>query len=191
MQATFTASILIRVIILSPDGDCLADWAANIGLVLLHNRKVVPSFFFGRWNSGTNPDLAFASASHNSWHLYRRTLEKLPRSQHRPSLITTSTSVILVPSEPYKRWNFRRANWEQYNFITNQLAKGLSSPDTVMLMRPTRTSATPSLLQLKDLSHAVGERTTDPVGLLSVNSSVRPSFGQRKAKQLILLPQPC
>ena len=61
----------------------------------------------------------------------------------------------------------------------------------VMLMRPTRTSATPLLLQLKDLSHAVGERTTDPVGMLSVNNSTRPFFEHHKAKQLILLPQHC
>ena len=52
-------------------------------------------------------------------------------------------------------------------------------------------SATPLLLQLKDLFHAVGERTTDPVGMLCVNSSTRPFFGPRKAKQLILLPQHC
>ena len=61
----------------------------------------------------------------------------------------------------------------------------------VTLMRPTRTSATPLLLQLKDLSLAVGERTTDPVGMLSVNNSTGPFFGLRKAKQLILLPQHC
>ena len=52
-------------------------------------------------------------------------------------------------------------------------------------------SATPLLLQLKDLFHAVGERTTDLVGMLCVNRSTRPFFGHRKAKQLILLPQHC
>ena len=85
---------------ITPDGKCVSDWAASSGLVLLNNPKDAPSFFSGRWNTVTNPDLAFASASHNSWHLDRRTLEKLPRSQHRPSLITSTVSVTSVPSEP-------------------------------------------------------------------------------------------
>jgi len=38
--------------------------------------------------------------------------------------------VVSVPSEPYKRWNFRKANWKKYNGITNQLAKDLPSPNT-------------------------------------------------------------
>ena len=85
---------------ITPDGECLIDWAANSGLVLLHNSKDAPTFFSSRWNTGTNPDLAFASASHNSWHLNRRTVEKFPRSLHRPSLITSPGSVTSVPSEP-------------------------------------------------------------------------------------------
>ena len=89
-----------------------------------------PNFFSGRWNTGTNADLAFASASHNSWHLDRRTLEKFPRSQHRPSLITSSGSVTSVISEPCKRRNFRKANWKLYSLIANQLAEGFLSPDT-------------------------------------------------------------
>ena len=93
---------------ITPDVECLTDWAANSGLVLLYNPKDAPSFFFyDRWNTGTSLDLAFASASHNSWHLDRRTLEKFPRSQHRPSVITSPGSVTSVPSEPCKRWNFR------------------------------------------------------------------------------------
>ena len=30
---------------ITPDGDCLADWAADSGLVLLHNPKDAHSFF--------------------------------------------------------------------------------------------------------------------------------------------------
>ena len=78
---------------ITPDGECLTDWAANSGLVLLHNPKDALSFSSGRWNTGTDPDLAFANASHNSWHVDRRTLEKFPRAQHRPSLITSPGSV--------------------------------------------------------------------------------------------------
>ena len=42
----------------SPDGECLAGWASICSLALLY--KDVASFYSGRWNTGTNPDLAFA-----------------------------------------------------------------------------------------------------------------------------------
>ena len=74
--------------------------------------------------------LAFASASHNSRHLGKRTLEKFLGSQHRSSLITSLGSVTSVPIEPCKRWNFRKANWKLYSFITNQLAERLPSRDS-------------------------------------------------------------
>ena len=85
----------------SSDGECLVDWATKGSFVLLHNPKDAPSFFSGRWNTGTNPDLAFASTGHKNWCLDRRVLEKFPRFQHRPSLITAPRTVVPIPSEPY------------------------------------------------------------------------------------------
>ena len=72
----------------SPDGECLAGWASINCLALLYNAKDAASFYSGRWNTGTNTDLAFASIGPNSRLLDRRVLDKFPRSQHRPSLIT-------------------------------------------------------------------------------------------------------
>ena len=46
----------------SADGECLAGWASINCLALLYNAKDAASFYSGRWNSGTNPDLAFASS---------------------------------------------------------------------------------------------------------------------------------
>ena len=51
---------------ISPYGECLANWTAQDNLLLLHNPKDAPSFFSGRWHTGTNPDLAFASVGHES-----------------------------------------------------------------------------------------------------------------------------
>ena len=87
----------------SPDGESLADWATKSNLALLHNPKDAPSFFSGRWNTGTNPDLAFASKGHVCWLLDRRIPEKFSKSQHRPLLIKRSKTVVSLPSEPYKR----------------------------------------------------------------------------------------
>ena len=66
----------------SPDGKCLAGWASINCLALLYNAKDAASFHSGRWNTGTNPDLAFVSVGLNSRLPDRRVLDKFPRSQH-------------------------------------------------------------------------------------------------------------
>ena len=62
--------------------------------------------------------------------LDRRILEKFPRSQHRPSLITPPRLSLPVPGRPVKRWNFCKANWSHYKSLTNKLARNLPSPDS-------------------------------------------------------------
>ena len=114
----------------SADGDCLLAWASSNNLALLHDPKDEPSFHSGRWNTGTNPDLAFTTVGPDSRLPYRRVLEKFPRSQHRSSLITPPRLSLPVPGRPVKRWNFRKANWSHYNSLTNKLARNLPSPDS-------------------------------------------------------------
>ena len=113
----------------SPDGECLAGWANINFFALLYNAKDAASFYSGRWNTGTNPDLAFASVGPNSCSPDRRVLEKFPRSQHRPSLITPPRFAMAVPRMPVKRWNFRKAKWSHYIALTNKFAKTLLPPD--------------------------------------------------------------
>ena len=96
----------------SPDGECLAGWAIINCLPLLYNAKDAASFYSDCWNTGTNPDLAFASVGPNSHLLDRRVLDKFPRSQHRPLLITPPRFAMAVPSMPVKQWNFRKAKME-------------------------------------------------------------------------------
>ena len=68
--------------------ECLAGWASINCLALLYNAKDAASFYSGHWDTGINPDLVFASVGPNSRLPDRGVLEKFPRSQHRPSLIT-------------------------------------------------------------------------------------------------------
>ena len=50
----------------SPDSECLAGWASSNCLALLiYNTKDATSFYSGHWNTGTNPDLGFASVDPN------------------------------------------------------------------------------------------------------------------------------
>ena len=115
----------------SPDDECLAGWASINCLALLYNAKDAANFYFGLWNTGTNPDLAFASVGPNSCLPDRRVLNKFPRSQHRPSLITPPRFAMAVPSMPVKRWNFRKAKWSQYIALMNKFAKTLLPPDSL------------------------------------------------------------
>ena len=111
--------------------ECLAGWASINCLALLYNAKDAASFYSGRWNTGTNPDLAFASIGPNSRLPDRCVLEKFPRSQHRPSLITPPRFAMAVPSMPVKRWNFRKAKWSHYIALTNKFAKTLLPLDSL------------------------------------------------------------
>ena len=115
----------------SPNDECLAGWASINCLSLLYNAKDAASFYSGHWNTGTNPDLAFASVDPNSRLPDRRVLEKFPRSQHRSLLITLPRFAMAVPSMPVKHWNFRKAKWSHYIALTNKFAKILLPPDSL------------------------------------------------------------
>ena len=54
----------------SADGECLVAWASLNDLVPLHDPKDVATFHFGRWNTGTNPDLTFVSVGPDSCVAY-------------------------------------------------------------------------------------------------------------------------
>ena len=103
LTPVFTLAILTVVMLTGvtikkrPDGECLAGWESINCLALLYNAKDAASFYSGRWNTGTNPDLAFASVGPNNRLLDRRVLDKFPRSQHRPSLITPPRFAMAVP----------------------------------------------------------------------------------------------
>ena len=64
----------------SADKECLIAWSSLNGLALLHDPKDVATFHSGRWNTGTNPDLAFVSVGPDFRVPNRRILEKFPRS---------------------------------------------------------------------------------------------------------------
>ena len=81
----------------SPDGECLAGWASINSLALIIVKAMdAASFYSGCWNIGNNPDLAFASVGPNSRLPNKGVLEKFPRSQHRPSLITPTRFALSI-----------------------------------------------------------------------------------------------
>ena len=85
------------------DGECLVGRASTNNLTLLHNPKDATSFHSGRWNTNINPDLEFVCINSDNRLPERHVLEKLPRSQHRPSLISPPRFARPVPSKSVKR----------------------------------------------------------------------------------------
>ena len=174
-----------------PDGECLAGWASINCLALLYNAKDAACFYSGRWNTSTNPDLAFASVVPNSRLPDRSVLENFPRSQHRPSLITPPRFALAIPSISVKQWNFRKAKWCHYITLTNKFAKTLLLPDHLMWMRLTKTSVTSSRKQPKRLSHAGIETTIFWPGMRSVNPSIELSYSLLRETTQVWLLQLC
>ena len=112
----------------NPDGGYLADWASTADAVLQFNPKEPHSFISRRWNTETNPDLAFTKVIGQESLPVWRILDRFPYSQHCPSLITTPLLVQLMEGKPVRRWNFRKANWSDFTNSTNTAAKSLPVP---------------------------------------------------------------
>ena len=50
------------------------------------------------------------------------------RSQHRPSLITPDNPIKPIPTKPVKRWNFRKARWDQFTNLVDSGTDSLPPP---------------------------------------------------------------
>ena len=97
-------------------------------MTLLHNSHQPDSFRSGRWNTTSNPDLAFANVT--STLSQGLILDLFARSQHRPSFITRYNPVEPIPTKDVKRWNFRKAKWEQFAHLVESEIDTLPSPCT-------------------------------------------------------------
>ena len=77
----------------SAKGECLIGWASINNLAQLYKPKDVASFHSGRWNTSTNPDLAFVSIDSDSRLPDTRVLESFqdlnidPRPSLHPGLL--------------------------------------------------------------------------------------------------------
>ena len=110
--------------------ECLVEWITNNNLMLLHNPKGAASFTSGCWNTGTDPDLAFASARPDNGIPDRCVLEKFPWSQNRPSLNIAAKLMDPIPSGPVKRWNFHKADRNHYRVLANEAMQTSTSSNT-------------------------------------------------------------
>ena len=111
----------------NPNGEALSSWADSTNLRLLYNAKDSPSFYSKRHKSWTNPDLTFISNNHHNGRFQRDVLDLFPRSGHCPIILQTNSSVS-IHSNNRKRWNFRKADWNKFSSITDDLTHTLPDP---------------------------------------------------------------
>ena len=103
----------------NPDGAYLADWASMADAVLLFDSKELHLIISRRWNTETNPDLAFTKVIGQKPLPVRCILDRFPYCQHHPSLIPTPSLVQLMEGKPVWRWNFHKVNWSEFTNSTN------------------------------------------------------------------------
>ena len=104
----------------SSDGECLAGWTSINCLALLYHAKDAARFYSGHWKTGTNPDLAFASAGLNNRSPNRPVLKKFPRSRHR-SLFIASTRIIDQIDQQYSGFLSTNGTSARPNGVTTLL----------------------------------------------------------------------
>uniref|UniRef100_W5N970 Endonuclease/exonuclease/phosphatase domain-containing protein n=1 Tax=Lepisosteus oculatus TaxID=7918 RepID=W5N970_LEPOC len=113
------------------EGQALADWASNQGLILLSDKKQANTFFSARWQSGTNLDLVFFSPTNNHMPSPQHSvLSRFPNSQHRPVVTLHSALVTPTSSRSSTRWNFRKANWTKFTKETSSFPLKLPDPNS-------------------------------------------------------------
>lgn len=83
---------------------------------LLFDAKDKGTFRSGRWQKDYNPDLCFVTRDdlRQSLHANRKVLNDFPRSQHRPVMVNIGIQILITKSIQKPRWNFQKANWEEY-----------------------------------------------------------------------------
>lgn len=104
------------------DGDKLFNWMIREDFSLLLNASDPGTFHSARWNRSYTPDLCFVSKDNegNTLPANRRILRGFPNSQHRPIIVRIGLTVPLVRADKRNRWNFGKADWEQYQQLVDQ-----------------------------------------------------------------------
>lgn len=98
------------------NGNILHDWLSVNNLYLVFSAKDKGTFRSARWQKDTSPDLCFITTSQVNGNelANRKIIDSFPHSQHRPIIIDYGIQIPLVNSVAKARWNFKKANWQQY-----------------------------------------------------------------------------
>ena len=93
------------------EGEQLIEWASCNDAVLIHDAKQRGKFISARWQRHYSPDLCWVSTV-GGHPLPASCVD--PHSQHGPSIIHIGLTVPFIRTTNKKRWNFRKANWDEF-----------------------------------------------------------------------------
>ena len=82
------------------DSGMLIEWASSTDAVLVYEPKEQSNFYSVKWDSSTNPDLAFAKMNSYDPLPERWILDRFLRSHHCPSLITVPSPIQPTKTKP-------------------------------------------------------------------------------------------
>jgi len=110
----------------------------------------------------------------------RRVLGKFLRSQHQPLLIMPPRLNVTTHSDPVKRWNFRKADWNRFFLLTGESVQRLPPPDTTNVEKAYQELCESLLSATKQCTHVIvsrtiwnaGQRVRDRLSRLPPNPSV-------------------
>lgn len=107
------------------NGETIMNWATMGELMSVHDGKDLKTFHSKIHHTESNPDLCFVSGDSEGIPLpvTREVLPAFPNSQHRPVIIEVGLSIPIVTSVPRPRWNFQKANWNQFSRLVNSAVR--------------------------------------------------------------------
>ncbi len=111
------------------DGEAVKEWAASNDLSIVYDAKHPATFQSARWRRGYNPDLALISTRHYQ-NIEKSVGDPIPRTQHRPIVITIRPVIKPQITNLKQRFNFRKTNWGGFaSELEAKLSKIPPTPD--------------------------------------------------------------
>ena len=101
-------------------GDEVEDWEIDNNLYLINRADDPPTFYSRRWLTTSTPDLGFTTYD-LAPKIERSVLPQLAGSDHKPIKLSLQLNSAPPTTNPLPRWNYKRANWESFRAMTDQL----------------------------------------------------------------------
>lgn len=101
-------------------GGEVEDWEIDSNLHLINRADDPPTFYSRRWLSTSTPDLGFTTFD-LAHKMERYVLPQLAGSDHKPIKLTLQLHNVPLTTKPLPRWNYKRADWNEFQTLTDKL----------------------------------------------------------------------
>ena len=107
-------------------GEEVEDWQTDMNLLLLNDPDDPPTYYSRSWMTTSTPDLAFATEE-IALKTTREVDKQLGGSDHKPIILTVDMCHKREQQPTFTRWNYKKANWDLFATLTDQLAVKLNA----------------------------------------------------------------